>query len=175
MREAPGICPGLPSFGGTGAKTFKPDPKTKRLVMAVSRIRRGKLRREGPATSVDERGEIVIYRTRRELSAEERRAVISRFQEGAFIKDLAREFEIDHRRLRKVLYDAGVARPPHRMSPQEISEAARLYEAGSSLAALGERYGVDAGTVRSKLLKAGVVMRQSSTPRSYRFGAAVRP
>lgn len=75
------------------------------------------------------------------------------------MKAIATELGLDRGVVRRVLYEAGVASPPRRLTEEEISEAARRYEEGMSLARLGERYGVSAETVRIKLLDAGVQLR----------------
>ena len=43
--------------------------------------------------------------------------------------------------------------------PLQLDEATRLYEQGWSLARLGDRFGVDAETVRRALRKAGIPLR----------------
>jgi DNA-directed RNA polymerase specialized sigma24 family protein len=45
------------------------------------------------------------------------------------------------------------------LSPEQIDEAVRLYEAGWSLARIGDRMGVNDMTVRQRLLERGVQMR----------------
>lgn len=45
------------------------------------------------------------------------------------------------------------------MTDVDVREAAQLYVAGNSLAALGAKFDVDAGTVRRELLRAGIQMR----------------
>ncbi|QLD13143.1 hypothetical protein HW566_00845 [Microbacterium oleivorans] len=54
------------------------------------------------------------------------------------------------------------------MTEPEIKDAARRYEEGSSLARLGDRYGVSPGTIRLKLIRAGVEMRPTSVSQSLR-------
>jgi len=43
--------------------------------------------------------------------------------------------------------------------PKAIDEAGQLYRSGQSLATVGEHLGVNASTVRTALLKAGMQMR----------------
>jgi DNA-directed RNA polymerase specialized sigma24 family protein len=47
------------------------------------------------------------------------------------------------------------------LSAEQIDEAVRLYEAGQSLARIGERLGVDAGTVRARVVERRVRMRDT--------------
>jgi hypothetical protein len=75
------------------------------------------------------------------------------------MKIIAAELQIDRRKVRKVLYEAGAARPRARLTVGQIADAARMYEEGASLARVGERFGVSAGTMRTRLLAAGVEIR----------------
>lgn len=45
------------------------------------------------------------------------------------------------------------------LSDEQICEAARLYDLGLSCAKIGKILGVNAGTVRNRLIERGVVMR----------------
>jgi hypothetical protein len=58
------------------------------------------------------------------------------------------------------------------LSPKQIEEAVRLYEAGWSLARIGTKLGVDAGTVQAGLRERGVKMRdahgRARSPRMWR-------
>lgn len=75
------------------------------------------------------------------------------------MKVIAADLQIDRRKVRKVLYEAGAARPRTRLTLAQIADAARMYEEGASLARVGERFGVSAGTMRARLLNAGVDIR----------------
>ena len=75
------------------------------------------------------------------------------------MKVIAVDLQIDRRKVRKVLYEAGAAHPRTRLTAAQIADAARMYEEGASLARVGERFGVSAGTMRARLLGAGVEIR----------------
>jgi hypothetical protein len=93
------------------------------------------------------------------LTPEELEQIVSRFRDGVPMKVISTELRIDRRKVRKVLYEAGAARPRTRLTLAQIADAARMYEEGASLAAVGERFGVSAGTMRTRLLAAGVEIR----------------
>lgn len=75
------------------------------------------------------------------------------------MKVIAADLQIDRRKVRKVLYEAGAAQPRTRLSPAQIADAASMYEQGASLVRVGERFGVSAGTMRARLFSAGVDIR----------------
>jgi hypothetical protein len=59
----------------------------------------------------------------------------------------------------QVLQVAGVPTRQRGLSPTQLAEAVALYDEGWSLARLGERYGVNAETVRASLKRSGVTIR----------------
>ncbi|UOT06793.1 helix-turn-helix domain-containing protein [Rhodococcus opacus] len=95
------------------------------------------------------------------MSADETAQLVERYQAGALIKELAREFGINRQTVSKLLARAGVPLRPRGLSPSQVAEAARLYETGWSLFRIGEQLRVDHTTVRRQLLKRGVQMRDS--------------
>lgn len=131
----------------------------KRLVREVRRVRQGGLNRSVSSESQDQRGPVAEHRTRRELTTEELELIESRFRDGVLMKIIAADLEIDRRKVRKVLYDAGITQPKTPLTPMQVAAAARMYEDGGSLATVGGRFGVSAGTIRAKLLTAGVEIR----------------
>jgi lambda repressor-like predicted transcriptional regulator len=73
---------------------------------------------------------------------------------------LSRKYGVRKDTISKIIRDGGVAvRPQREFSAEQIAEAAELYRQGWSLARLGERYGFDPQTIRTHLVRAGVVMR----------------
>lgn len=144
---------------GVPRRSSNPGATPKRLVREVRQVRRGRLGRDLRHSLEDRRGPVAEHRTRRELSAQELEVIVARFRAGVTMKVIAAELEIDRRRVRKVLYEAGAAQPRTRLTNAQVAQAARLYEDGASLARVGDRFGVSAGTIRSKLLDAGVVIR----------------
>lgn len=131
----------------------------KRLVRAVRRVRKGAGRASGATGIVDLRGDTAQYRTRRELTAAEVEAVVARFGKGETMISIARDLEVDRRRVRKMLHERGATQPPRRLTSMQVKCAADLYEAGSSLADVADRLGVSAGAVRNRLIAYGVRIR----------------
>lgn len=168
MPERPGRkpCPGRSAIGGRDAKTVKYDGSTQRLARAASRVRDGSIQRSSESRSVDARGQICTSITRRKITDTDRVEAIRLFHAGTYVNDIASSLQVTKASVRKIPYEAGVAAPPRRMTEAEIKDAARRYENGESLARLGERFRCSAGTVRSKIVRAGVEMRPSSVPRS---------
>jgi len=60
----------------------------------------------------------------------------------------------------RLLKEAGVKIRRQGLDWEQLAEAVRLYDEGSSCQRLGERFGVDHGTVWRALKLAGVVMRR---------------
>lgn len=52
------------------------------------------------------------------------------------------------------------------MTPEQVSEAARLYESGLSLSQVAKRIDVNQETMRTAILKAGVVLREPTRAKS---------
>lgn len=78
------------------------------------------------------------------------------------MNDLARELGVHRVTVRKTLDRAGVALRVKGLSESQVGEARLLYERDRlSLAAIGERLGVDAGTVHARLREVGVAMRDT--------------
>ncbi|WP_460783253.1 hypothetical protein [Microbacterium tumbae] len=88
------------------------------------------------------------------------------------MKDIAADLEIDRRKVRKVLYEAGAAQPRTQLTLAQLADAARMYEDGASLARVGQRWGVSAGTMRTRLQTAGVTIRPGIGGRSRRRASA---
>lgn len=112
-----------------------------------------------PSEPRDHRGPLAEHHTRRTLAREELELIVARFREGVPMNVITADLEIDRRRVRKVLYEAGAARPRTQLTASQIVIAARLYEDGTSLARVGEKFGVSAGTIRTRLVAAGIEIR----------------
>jgi hypothetical protein len=76
------------------------------------------------------------------------------------VKELAVRYQVNRNTVIEHAKRAeGVRHRYPALLPEEITEAARLYQSGQSLADVGKHFGINATTVRSALLKAGVEMR----------------
>lgn len=106
-------------------------------------------------------GEVTSLRQlNRRLDAEEVGALVSAYEAGGTVKGLAREFEVHHTTVRRLLDRAGVIRRKVvPLTEAELSSAARHYDQGLTIAQVGERFDRKYQTMRRELLRAGVVMR----------------
>jgi len=94
------------------------------------------------------------------LRSEEIDQLIAEYRSGVKVKELAIRFQISRGTVIEHVKRAGGVR--HRypaLLPEEIAEASGLYQSGHSLVVVGKHFGINASTVRSALLKAGVKMR----------------
>jgi hypothetical protein len=87
--------------------------------------------------------------------------LVARYEAGATVPVLIEEFRIHRSTVLNHLKRRGVHTRVKRrvLTDQQVAEAAKQYRAGDSLATIGKRYGVVAGTVRRELIKIGVEMR----------------
>ena len=81
------------------------------------------------------------------------------YQAGVKVRDLADRYRVNRNTVIQHINRSGVRCHYPAMNPEEVEEAAQLYESGRSLVSVSEHFGVNATTVRSALLKAGVAMR----------------
>lgn len=97
----------------------------------------------------------------RHLTNEQSTKLIADYQARMPVKDIATKFNLHPSSVTLHLKSHGV--PPRRygLDPRHIPEAAKLYEQGASLKAVGERFGADKETVRKRLVEAGVQMRSA--------------
>lgn len=106
------------------------------------------------------RTNVPILQQQRRLTKAEIKQLLHSYRSGTSIDQLCRSWRINSDTVYEHLRRAGVV--PNRVNKlrcQEISIATELYRSGLSLAAVGERLGVDAKTVRAALAAAGVPIR----------------
>jgi DNA-directed RNA polymerase specialized sigma24 family protein len=96
-----------------------------------------------------------------QLRAEQTAEMAAAYLGGVPVTELAKTYGIHRGSVSKHLRRHGIAPRPVGLDEQQITEAARLYEQGDSLATIGTRMGVTAHTVRSRLVERGVRMRSS--------------
>jgi hypothetical protein len=77
------------------------------------------------------------------------------------VYELGERFKISRQTVSAHLHRAGVAVRLQGLNPEQVAVAVGLYLGGWSLARVGGRFGVEAHTVRSALLKQGVRMRDT--------------
>lgn len=94
------------------------------------------------------------------LSAEDQVSVVARYSNGETSTTLAEEYGVAKSTILRILREARVVVRRQPMTLEQVSEAAQLYEAGLSLSQVAKRLDVNQETMRTAILKAGVVLRE---------------
>jgi DNA-directed RNA polymerase specialized sigma24 family protein len=97
------------------------------------------------------------------LTESQQSALVKRCGAGESANALAAEFGVDRRTATRIIKRAG-AETRYRVDA-DIEAARELYEAGLSLAKVGEELGVSAGTVLNLFRRAGIPTRAVGTNR----------
>lgn len=87
--------------------------------------------------------------------------LIEGYLAGATVHELGDRFGVSRQTVGAILKRQGVPMRRRGLSPEQIDEAARLYESGWSLARIGTRLGVDSTTVLNRLRERGVRTRDA--------------
>ena len=95
----------------------------------------------------------------RRLRPAELEQLLDGYRKGIPLRDLTRQFDIHRNSIFPIVKRHGLRRRQPSLTPDQLREAAALYEAGQSLATVGKRFGCHATTVRLALLGAGVSIR----------------
>ncbi|WP_431779122.1 helix-turn-helix domain-containing protein [Microbacterium aurantiacum] len=107
------------------------------------------------------------------LNAEQQAAAVTRYSNGETSTALAEEYGVTKSTISRILREARVVVRRQPMTPEQVSEAAQLYEAGLSLSQVPKRLEVNQETMRTAILKAGVVLREPTKAKTAH--AADRP
>ena len=120
------------------------------------------LRRElsGSAEVPERDEEPRVKRAWNRLSVAQRAEVVARYCEGDTSTALAEEFGVARSTVLRLLREARVVVRRQPMAPEQVSEAARLYESGLSLSQVAKHLEVNQETMRLAILKAGVTLRE---------------
>ena len=102
-----------------------------------------------------------IRQRQRRLSEAQALLMANKYRNGETIYQLSREFGISRHTVSARLKKAGVKMRQQPPGCELIDEMVGLYESGLSLAKIGNRVGISAGTVRHYLLTQGILMRDS--------------
>jgi len=94
------------------------------------------------------------------LSDDARIAVIERYEAGETSTALAEAYGVAKSTILGILRANSVVVRRQPLTPQQVSEAARLYESGLSLSEAAERLGVNQETMRVAIINVGVELRQ---------------
>lgn len=114
-------------------------------------------------------------RTSRPVSPSVVDELVAGYQAETSVSKRAVQFGINRETVGKHLKSRGINIREPKISPEQIQEAAGLYRDAWSPARLGKTFGVDDGTVRSRLLKVGVVMRPQRGGRRSAEAECTRP
>lgn len=101
-----------------------------------------------------------VYRTMRQLRPPEVDELVEEYKTGvSTVYDLAARFSIHRATVGKHLRDRGIDTTPRALQPGDVPAAAKLYQAGWTLAKIARHYKVGNDTVWRHLLAIGVVIR----------------
>jgi hypothetical protein len=98
-------------------------------------------------------------RRQRRLSVVQVAELTAAYRSGVAINDLAERFKIHRSTVLEHLNRSDNPRRYPALDAFQVEEAARLYEGGQSLRAIGIHFGRHAATVRLALIKVGVRLR----------------
>jgi lambda repressor-like predicted transcriptional regulator len=102
----------------------------------------------------------------RQLGADRVAELITGYQAGATVYELATRFGIERRTVSNILHRHGVPMRRRGLSPDQVDTAIHLYKLGWSLARVGNHLGVDHTTILTALRRHGIPTRdpQGRTP-----------
>ena len=97
-----------------------------------------------------------VLQSQTRLNTQAVEALIEGYLAGRTVYELAAEFGIDRRTVSAHLHRRNVPMRRRGLAPAQQAETIRLREQGWSLARIGDRFDVDAGTVLNFLRKTGL-------------------
>ena len=95
------------------------------------------------------------------LSEAEILAAEAHYLDGATLREAAAPLGISHMRFASILRERGTKVRRSAPTEAEVDQMVNRYEAGESLAKIGTRLGFQPNTVRTQLLRRGVVLRDT--------------
>lgn len=103
------------------------------------------------------------YRLRDRLSADVVAELVAAYEAGGTADDLARAYKIGKVGALRLLHKHTIVRkrPPSRLTPEQVAEAATLYDGGLSIADVGQRLGIPSSTLYRGFRVHGVPTRPS--------------
>lgn len=93
------------------------------------------------------------------LSGEDRAVVVPRRKDGVTSTALAADFGVAKSTILRILRDARIVVRRQSVTPDQVSDAARLYESGLSLSQVAKRLNVNQETMRVAIIATGVTLR----------------
>jgi hypothetical protein len=107
------------------------------------------------------RNERTVDRGRvRRLSEDDVARLVADYQSGLTVYELADQFKIHRATVSAHLHRRGVEMRRSSLAEDQVTEAAKLYRQGWSLARIGHYYGVDGATAWRRLVDLGIQMRK---------------
>lgn len=100
------------------------------------------------------------------LNADQQASVAARYSNGETSTALAQEYGVAKSTILRILREARVVVRRQPLTSEQVSEAAQLYEAGLSLSQVAKRLDLNQETMRTAILKAGVVLREPTRAKS---------
>ncbi|WP_442921809.1 helix-turn-helix domain-containing protein [Microbacterium sp. ZOR0019] len=100
------------------------------------------------------------------LSDADRAAVVTRYEAGETSTALASEYGVAKSTILGILRANAVVVRRQPLTPEQVSEAARLYGSGLSLSQVATQLDVNQETTRVAILGAGVTLRPPTTAKS---------
>jgi hypothetical protein len=102
-----------------------------------------------------------LPRRAKTLNAGELERIREGYAAGATTAELGRQFGVDRQTVRRKLRAMGVRMYGSSLTPLEVEEAARLYEAGNPVTTVAAVLGRGEAGVRNALIRAGVKQRDT--------------
>lgn len=124
-----------------------------RMVEVAEKSAKMPIRPPEPATPVQ--------KVDRRLSPAQIAELVQAYRDGDGTPELRRRYSLSQGSVLKILHSHDVTMRRQGLTGEQIANATDLYGAGQSLAKIGIKLGVEAGTVRRALLKQGVQMRDT--------------
>lgn len=104
-----------------------------------------------------------VRKQQHRLTDNEQVNLVAAYNAGRTVQQLAEQFCTSRQTVSSVLNKHGIPRGRRTISADEISIASQLYKDGLSLARIGKRLEMDAGTIHDALRKVGIKMRPVGT------------
>lgn len=104
-----------------------------------------------------------VRKQQHRLTEDEQVKLVAAYESGSAVHQLAEQFGTSRQTVSAALDRHGVLRRRRTLLDDEISTASQLYADGWSLAKIGERFEMDAGTIHDALRKVGTQMRPVGT------------
>lgn len=92
--------------------------------------------------------------------------MVTRYSSGVTSTALAEDYGVAKSTILRILREARVVVRRQPLTHDQVGEAARLYESGLSLSQVAKRLDVNQETMRTAILKVGVVLREPTRAKS---------